>query len=119
MIEWFKAIKNKQHHSFICFDIEGFYPSISQDLLNRALHFTSAYDNITENERNTITHAKHSILMHKQQPWQKKGDTTFDVIMGSYDGAEACELVGSSTSTSDFTDTTDITSITPQITQTQ
>ena len=34
--------------------------------------------------------------MHKQQPWQKKGDTTFDVIMGSYDGAEACELVGSS-----------------------
>ena len=34
--------------------------------------------------------------MHKQQPWQKKGDTTFDVIMGSYDSAEACELVGSS-----------------------
>ena len=27
-------------------------------------------------------------------PWQKKGDTTFDVAMGSYDGAETCELVG-------------------------
>jgi len=25
----------------------------------------------------------------------KKGDTTFDVTMGSYDGAESCELVGS------------------------
>ena len=35
------------------------------------------------------------ILMHKQQPWRKKGDTTFDVTMGSYDGAELCELVGS------------------------
>ena len=30
--------------------------------------------------------------MHKQQPQQKKGDTTFDVTMGSYDGAETCEL---------------------------
>ena len=29
-----KPIKNKQHHSFICFDIEEFYPSISQDLPN-------------------------------------------------------------------------------------
>ena len=39
-------------------------------------------------------HAKNSVLIHKQQPWQKKGDTTFDVTMGSYDGAETCELVG-------------------------
>ena len=38
---------------------------------------------------------QNSILMHKQQTWQKKGDTTFDVTMGSYDGAETCELVGS------------------------
>ena len=34
--------------------------------------------------------------MHKQQPWQKKGDTTFDVTMGSYEAAEICELLGSS-----------------------
>ena len=33
--------------------------------------------------------------MHKQQTWQKKGDTAFDVTMSSYDGAETCELVGS------------------------
>ena len=54
----------------------------------------SAYDNITNDELNII-HAKKSILIHKQQAWQKKGDTTFDVTMGSYDGAETCELVGS------------------------
>ena len=34
--------------------------------------------------------------MHKQQPWQKKGDTTFDVTMSSYEAAEICELLGSS-----------------------
>ena len=45
-------------------------------------------------ERNIIIYAKKSTLIHKQQPWQKKGDTTFDVTMGSYDGAETCELVG-------------------------
>ena len=94
-IEWFKSIKNKQHLSFICFDIEEFYPSISQDLLNKALDFASTHDNITMDERNIIIHAKKSTLIHKQQPWQKKGDTTFDVTMGSYDGAETCELVGS------------------------
>lgn len=94
-IGWFKSLKNKQHLSFICFDIEEFYPSISQDLLNKALDFASTYDNITMDERNIITHAKKSTLIHKRQPWQKKGETTFDVTMGSYDGAETCELVGS------------------------
>ena len=94
VIEWFKAIENKQHHSFICFDIVEFYPSISQDLLDRAVDFASAYDNITDDERNIIIHAKNSILIHKQQSWQKKGDTAFDVTMGSFDGAETCELVG-------------------------
>ena len=93
MIEWFKANENKQHQSFICFDIEEFYPSISQDLLSRTLDFASAYENITSDERNII-HAENSVLIHKQQPWQKKGDTTFDVTMGSHDNAQTCELVG-------------------------
>ena len=95
VINWFKSLQNHQRSSFICFDIENFYPSISQDLLNKALDFASNYDNITADERNIIIHAKNSILIHKNQPWQKKGNTTFDVTMGSFDGAETCELVGS------------------------
>ena len=94
VINWFKSIENKQQFSFICFDIEEFYSSISQDLLNKALDFASIYDNITTEERNII-HAKNSILIHKHIPWQKKGNATFDVTMGNYDGAETCELVGS------------------------
>ena len=95
-IEWFKSIKkNKQHLSFICFDIEEFYLSISQDLFKKAHDFASTYDNITIDERNIIIHANKSTLIHKQQPWKEKGDTTFDVTMGSYDGAETYELVGS------------------------
>ena len=44
VIDWFKSIKNKERFSFICFDIEEFYPSISQDLLITALDFASDYD---------------------------------------------------------------------------
>ena len=95
VINWFKSSQNHQRSSFICFDIENFYPSISQDLLSKALDFASNYDNITADERNIIIHAKSSILIHKNQPWQKKGNTTFDVTMGSFDGAETCDLVGS------------------------
>ena len=95
VIEWFKKIENKQQHNFICFDIVEFYPPISQKLLNKALDFASAYDDITNDERDIIIHAKNSLLSHKQVSWQKKGPTTFDVTMGSYDGAETCELVGS------------------------
>ena len=95
VINWFKSIENKQHSSFVCLDIEEFYPFISQDLLNKALDFASDYDNITTDERNILIHAKNSILIHKNLPWQKKGNTTFDVTMGSNDGAETCELVGS------------------------
>ena len=40
---------------------------------------------------------------------QKKGNATFDVKMGSYDGAETCELVGSFllSQLQDFTETMD------------
>jgi len=77
--------QTKQYLSFICLDMVQFYPSIMQDFLNRALDFASANDNITDDERNVIIHAKNSIPIHEQQSWQTKGCTTFDVTMGSYD----------------------------------
>ena len=90
VIEWLKSIENKQHHSFICFDILEFYPSFSLDLLNKALDFASTYDNITNEKWNIIIHVKNSILIHKQETPLKKGDMTFNVTMGSFDSAETC-----------------------------
>ena len=58
IINWFQPIKNKQHFSFICFNINKFYPSISQDLLNKALDLASNWDNINTNKRNIMIHAK-------------------------------------------------------------
>ncbi|XP_048586236.1 uncharacterized protein LOC116612823 [Nematostella vectensis] len=69
-------------------------PRTTQELLNKPLDFAADYDCITAEEKNIITHAKSSILVYNQTPWHKKGNSTFDVTMGSYDGAETCELVG-------------------------
>jgi len=41
-------------------------------------------------------HAKKSVLVNSDNYWRKKtSDNYFDITMGSYDGAETCELVGS------------------------
>ena len=40
-------------------------------------------------------HARKSLLFTNDSTWVKKGDDpSFDVTMGSFDGAEVCELVG-------------------------
>ena len=45
-------------------------------------------------ERNIVIQAKTSLLTHKQQSGEKKRASIFDVTMGSFDGAETCEVVG-------------------------
>ena len=39
VVEWFKNIRNKNNASFIVFDIERFYPSISPELFHKAINF--------------------------------------------------------------------------------
>ena len=95
VIEWFKAVPNKSQHAFITFNVCDFYPSISEQLLTKALDYASQFTHITQQDRQIITHAKKSLLYHQNTPWEKKNTSNlFDVTMGSYDGAETCELVG-------------------------
>ena len=94
MLQWFKQLTNKHASAFIAFDILEFYPSITETLLNWALNFASKYVSISANDRQVIIDAKHSLLFNNGQPWEKRTSTSlFDVTMGSYDGAETCELV--------------------------
>ena len=41
-----------------------------------------------------IMHSRRSLLFNGGFNWVKQDGTDFDVTMGSYDGAEVCELVG-------------------------
>ena len=57
--------------------------------------YASQFTHITPQDRQIITHAKKSLLYHQNTPWEKENTSNlFDMTMGSYDGAETCELVG-------------------------
>ena len=95
VIEWFKSIKEKEKHTFISFDVVNFYPTITEKLLKRAIGFAKEYTNIPTKDISIIMHARKSVLFDKDTPWKKKdNESLFDVTMGSFDGAEVCELVG-------------------------
>ena len=41
-----------------------------------------------------IHQASQSFLFNEGSPWVKKGNVNFDIGMGAYHGAQACEIVG-------------------------
>ena len=95
VIKWFQAIENKSTYRFISFDVVEYYPSITEELLEKALAFASQFDTISQEERDIIMHAKRSCLYANGSAWGKNNShELFDVTMGSWDGAETCELVG-------------------------
>ena len=76
------------------FDIEEFYPSISKGLLMKAINHTQSFVTITKEEVKTIMHSRKSLLFNNTSVCMKReGDPDFDVTMGSFDGAEFCELI--------------------------
>ena len=94
VITWLKSIENKRSSSFIKFDIGNFYPSITKELLTKSINYAKSITTIEEEVITTIFHARKSLLFDKTSIWVKKDNPDFDVTMGSYDGAEVCELVG-------------------------
>ena len=75
------------------FDINKVYPSIKEEILDTAITFPKHHSDINEAELRTIRHRRKSLLFSKNQAWKMKStDSCFNVTMGSYDGAEICEL---------------------------
>ena len=76
-------------------DISEFYPIITESILDTAISFARQHTDISNENLRIIKHCRKSLLYNNQEPWKKKNtDSCFDVTMGSYDGAEICELVG-------------------------
>ena len=95
VIKWFYSIENKSQCKFIQLDITEFYPSISEEILDNAILFAQQYIHIPEKDLRIIKHCRKSLLYNNNEPWKKKNtESCFDVTMGSFDGAEICELVG-------------------------
>ena len=94
VIQWFKDVPVGKKARFIKFDIVEFYPSISMEMLDRALEFAAPLTQLTADEKEIIKLTKQSFLFNEGKCWVKKSDVNFDVTMGSLDGAETSELIG-------------------------
>ena len=64
-------------------------------MLDTAIYFPRQHTDILNKNLRKIKHCRKSLFYNNQEPWKKKNTSScFDVTMGSYDGAEICELVG-------------------------
>ena len=71
-IEWFRWIEMKECCTFTSFDVVEFYPSISEDLLRRAIRFAKDHINISDEEVGIIQHSRKSLLFNDDRAWVKK-----------------------------------------------
>ena len=96
VINWFNSINDKPNYTFLSFDIVEFYPSITESLLDKVMTWARSLIDISNDHITIIKHVRKSLLFYNDKVWVKNNnqDSLFDVTMGSYDGAEVCELVG-------------------------
>ena len=93
-LNWFDAIQVSKTSKFLQFDIDNFYPSISEELLTKALDWARTYTYKEERSERIIIHLRRNFLFDGQNFWCKTSGSRFDVTMGAFDGGECCELVG-------------------------
>ena len=63
----FKNINNKKQSSFINFDVENFYPSISEKLVMDALNFAKSSVNITDQDLSIIMQSRKTLLFQNSK----------------------------------------------------
>ena len=102
VLEWFASLKytkesvKNQKIKFIKFNKEAFYPSITEELLNKSIKFAQESGVFfSTTDLDIVKTARESFLFRNGVPYVKKGrNSQFDVIMGSWDGAKISELCG-------------------------
>ena len=76
VVNWFKSIKRKEKHFYICVDIRELYPSITKELVHKALEFAEKFCQITEEQKHIIVHSKKTLLYNKDKLWTKEQTAT-------------------------------------------
>ena len=67
---------------------------MSEELLNKAIAWARTIVDIADKHVTIIKHVRKSVLFNATKPWMKRdSSSTFDVTMGSFDGAKISELV--------------------------
>ena len=80
MIERFINIKEKEHSSFMVFDIGSFYPSITEHLFTNVIQFSKQITEISDYGMSLTNQSRKTLLFNEKMPWvKKKGSEDFDV----------------------------------------
>ena len=93
-VKWFEDIKRKDKKRILQFDIASFYPSITEELLMKALNLAKQNTYVADSTVNVIMISSKSILFLNQETWTKTAKSNFYTTMWSYCRAERSELVG-------------------------
>ena len=64
LVTWFENTQNKKNCIFMQYDIEEFYPSISEDLLKKAINYARSFIDISSDEEETIMHCQKSLVFN-------------------------------------------------------
>ena len=62
--------------------------------MKNVISFAKKFTAVIDNTIKIILNARKSLVFNSNIPWTKKTSENFDVAMGSFNGAEICELVG-------------------------
>ena len=82
VIKRFENITNKKHSSFINFDVENFYSSVSLKLFTDAINYARNKIDINDQELAIIMQSRKTLLFQNGETWVKKSsDEDFDVPM--------------------------------------
>ena len=69
IIDWFINIDNKHQCISRQLDIKGFYPSITEEILEKSSEFAKQCVDITEKDIRSIKHCRKSLLFLSGEPW--------------------------------------------------
>ena len=72
VVTWFENTKNKNKCIFMQYEIEEFYPSISEDLLKKAINYARTFIDISSDEKETIMHCQKSLPFNNLDIWIQK-----------------------------------------------
>ena len=74
---------------------KDFYPSITKEHLLKAIELSNQFTKSTNDEIDHLMHTCQTIICYDNRIWTKLNNTdNFDIAMGSFHGAEVCDLVG-------------------------
>ena len=72
VLQWFTKLQDKESLTFLKFDVQSMYPSITESLLDKSLDFTKEHIFISDLDVEVIKHSRKSFLFSNGDAWIKK-----------------------------------------------